>query len=83
MTTTMTSAANTCPRCNGSGKVSYRPSNGLCYRCNGIGLIGHSNPEADMVIRSYRAAVVAKNPPVFSAPEPDDGGAWLLSLFSK
>lgn len=26
-----------CERCMGSGKVSFRPANGMCYRCNGSG----------------------------------------------
>ena len=80
--TTMISASNTCPRCNGSGKVSHRPSNGMCYRCNGIGLIGGVNLEAARVIQSYRLAPVAAPAPVVTEPEIDDNGAWLATLFA-
>lgn len=78
----MSSSSNTCPRCNGSGKVSYRPCNGVCYRCNGIGLIGGVNLEAARVIQSYRMAPVAISAPVAAETEIDDNGAWLAILFA-
>ena len=82
----MANTNNTCPRCNGSGKVSHRPSNGMCYRCNGIGLIGGVNLEAARVIASYRTAPVAAPAPVVTKTEADEADeadeAWLGKLFA-
>lgn len=78
----MVSSASTCPRCLGSGKVSYRPANGMCYRCNGKGLVGSSNPEADRVIDSYRKAVPTISQEPLAIENESNNDDWLKALFS-
>lgn len=78
---TMTSASNSCPKCNGSGKVGYHRANGVCFRCNGFGFISKSNGEADFTIaaiKSRPAASIAETTVVSEAPD-----NWMELLFAQ
>lgn len=43
-----------CPRCKGSGRVSFRRDCGMCYRCQGSGEV------AEPAVKAEPAAAVKK-----------------------
>src|SRR5688572_26432109 len=47
---------HTCPKCSGTGKVSYEIDNGVCYKCEGVGFIGVTSEEADRIIEERNSS---------------------------
>jgi RecJ-like exonuclease len=83
----MKSADNSCPRCNGSGKVPFRNAGGICFQCQGSGFISVLTIEekteiADSIAirKAAGASFYAQHAPVNTDENPADEN-WFFNLF--
>ena len=82
MNTILHSKPNACPKCNGTGRLGYRRSNGVCFRCNGAGLVPSKEAAGLAEVLRQNAAHRKQTQVAPAAMPPVENSDWLFQLFA-